>query len=76
MARSGAGLTMLPCFVGDGDAGLVRAGDDAPVKAQDIWILTHGDLRRTTRIRAFMKFAETVIFDNRAVLQGDRPGGE
>jgi len=71
MVRAGAGIAILPCFIGDRDPGLVRVTDDPPVPFRDIWILTHSDLRRTTRIRAFMKFAEDVINENRALLTGD-----
>lgn len=71
MARAGAGLAILPCFLGDRDSGLVRASSDAPTPSRDIWILTHSDLRRTTRVRAFMKFAEQVIQENRAFFTGE-----
>ena len=70
MARAGAGLAMLPCFIGDRDPMLVRASPDAPTPARDIWILTHADLRRTTRIRAFMRFAEQVIRENKSLFVG------
>ncbi|PIX66641.1 MAG: LysR family transcriptional regulator [Sphingomonadales bacterium CG_4_10_14_3_um_filter_58_15] len=70
LARLGLGLAMVPCIAADGVPGLVRATDREPVPARDIWILTHEDLRRTARVRAFMDFAEMVLRDNRAALQG------
>ena len=60
-AKSGVGLAMLPCFVGDREEGLVRATRQAPAPSRDVWILTHADLKRTARIRAFMEFAEEVL---------------
>lgn len=65
------GIAMLPCLMGDGSPHLVRATQRAPEDARDIWILTHNDLRHTARIRAVMGFAERVIRDLRAQVQGD-----
>lgn len=72
LVRAGGGLALLPCFIGDRDPGLVRATDDPPVPTRDIWILTHADLRRTSRVRAFMTFAEEVLVENRALFTGQR----
>lgn len=60
-ARNGLGLVMLPCFLGDRDPLLVRASKRKPLKARDVWLLTHSDLRRTARIKAFMSFAEALM---------------
>ena len=51
-AAAGMGLTVLPCYLGDAERGLVRVG--APVEAMgaDLWLLNHPDLRRTERVRA------------------------
>lgn len=69
-ARAGLGLAFLPCLLADPDPGLVRATRRAPVPSRDIWILTHPDLRRTARIRAFMDFAETVLRDLKPAFAG------
>ena len=71
MARAQMGLVLIPCFAGDSYPDLVRATSSDPEPSRDIWILTHDDLRRTARIRAFMDFAETVLRDNKARLTGD-----
>lgn len=56
LAAEGAGLAVLPCFVGAAHPGLVRVG--APLEGWDsgLWLLTHEDLRRTARIRAVLDF--------------------
>lgn len=69
-ARGGLGLAMLPCLIGDSDPLLVRASTRKPMKSRDIWLLTHNDLRRTARIRAFMTFAEEVLRDAKAAFMG------
>ena len=60
-ACSGLGLAMLPCYVADREEGLIRATERQPTASRDVWILTHPDLRRTARVRAFMQFAEEVL---------------
>lgn len=61
-ARAGLGLVMLPCAQADQDPGLVRVPGAASVPGQDVWVLTHPELKNTARIRVFMDFAvETLL---------------
>ncbi len=69
--QAGLGLAILPCFVGDTTPGIVRATERPPVPSRDIWVLTHRDLRRTARVRAFMDFATDVLHEVRPELIGD-----
>jgi DNA-binding transcriptional LysR family regulator len=55
-AVEGAGLTFLPCYVGDADDRLMRASDPIEALDLDLWVLTHTELRNTARIRALMTF--------------------
>jgi len=71
-AQNGLGLALLPCFIGDRDPLLVRASSRKPTKALDLWLLTHSDLKRTARIKAFMAFAEKVMRELKPELQGIR----
>lgn len=50
---AGLGAALLPCFVGDAIAGARRIGEPFPA-GDDMWILTHADLRQSARVRAFM----------------------
>lgn len=60
-ARAGLGLALLPCFVGDGEAGLIRVSAPLPAIDQDIWLVVHGDVAASARVRAVADFlAETV----------------
>lgn len=59
---AGLGLGRGACFMADHEPALVRLTDQPPVPQQDIWILTHPDLRGTPRVRAFMAFlAESLM---------------
>ncbi|MEM6898938.1 MAG: LysR family transcriptional regulator [Pseudomonadota bacterium] len=72
-ARAGLGIAMLPCLLGDVDPELVRATTKAPRPSRDIWLLTHKDLRRVARVRAFLTFAERILRDARPLLIGETP---
>jgi DNA-binding transcriptional LysR family regulator len=54
-ARAGMGAAVLPAFVGDPDGELERL--TAPEESGDfgVWVLTHPDLRRSARVRAFTR---------------------
>lgn len=56
LAAAGAGLTLLPIWLGDRYPGLVRAPFQEPIPDRSIWLLLHGDLRKTARIRLFVDF--------------------
>ena len=70
IARAGMGLTMLPCFLGDKEPGLVRVPGVVPTPDRSIWLLLRSDLRRTARIRAFVDFIAAAILDHRRLLEG------
>jgi DNA-binding transcriptional LysR family regulator len=53
--RQGLGLTRLPCFVGDSDPQLVRAPGIQPRLNGALWLLTHGETRKTKRVRLFIE---------------------
>src|SRR3546814_8646721 len=53
-ARTGAGLAVLPCYLGDGDPALRRVGRALEEVAADQWLLVHRDLRALPRVRAVM----------------------
>lgn len=68
--KAGVGLTMLPCFLGDREPGLVRVPGAVPVPDRNVWLLLRPDLRRTARVRAFVDFIAAAILDHRALLEG------
>lgn len=50
--EAGIGMAAIPCVLGDAHPALTRLSD--PVVAQEIWLLTHPDLRNAARVRAVM----------------------
>lgn len=69
--RQGLGYAVLPCFVGDSDPVLSRAGGRRSVKHGDLWILMHKDLRHVPRIRAFVDFITGAITGKVRILHGE-----
>ena len=69
-ATSGIGLAMLPCFIGEATAGVVRLAPPDPALEIGLWLLTHADLRQTARVRAFMDFAATEITRHSKTIEG------
>jgi DNA-binding transcriptional LysR family regulator len=55
-ARQGLGMTVLPCFVGDADPLLARVPGTVLHKHGTLWLLTHGETRKTKRVRLFTEF--------------------
>ena len=69
-ARAGAGLAVLPCFMGDPDPGLVRIGGPIDEATTDQWLLVHRDLRVLPRVRAVMDALVALFQEEKAVIEG------
>ena len=68
--RAGIGATALPCFMGDGDAELVRLLEPQPGMDSALWLLTHPDLRRVARIRVVLDALAGHFAGKRRLLEG------
>ncbi|SDF64317.1 DNA-binding transcriptional regulator, LysR family [Onishia taeanensis] len=68
--REGAGVAVLPCYLADADSRLVRLSEPLAELSTDLWLLTHPDLRRVARIRAFLDFIAEAIIERQARLRG------
>lgn len=72
--REGLGASLLLCFVGDRDPGLRRLPPGTSHPYGDLWVLTHGDLRHTPRVRAFTEFMTEAIRNKQDLMEGRTPG--
>lgn len=70
-ARAGVGVAVLPRFAADRDAGLVRLEGPEPVP-HELWLLVHGDLRRTPRVKAVIAWIDALVLRARDLLSGAR----
>jgi DNA-binding transcriptional LysR family regulator len=70
-SASGLGLAVLPCYLGDTDGRLRRFGSPLPDLSTELWLLTHADLRRTARVKAFMEFSGSALMALGPLFQGE-----
>ena len=54
--RSGFGVAVLPCIVGDADPDLIRCIPPRADHGRVLWLLTHERVRQTPRVRAVIDF--------------------
>lgn len=70
---AGLGIGLLPCMLGDLVDDLVRVGPILPELTDDLWLLTHPDIRKAERVRAFMAFCAAATARQRAFIEGQAP---
>lgn len=75
-AKAGLGLAPLPCGIADLEPDLVRIAPLPDDFTLDLWLLTHEDLRRTARIRAFLDFLAEALMKEAPLLEGRVPGDD
>lgn len=69
-ARAGAGIAVLPRYLGDPEPTLRRLPmPDEPREA--IWITVHRDLKHTRRVRVVLDFLSECLNKDRALLLGE-----
>ena len=73
MTLQGLGAAPLPCYLGDESPALTRLGRTMRDWDLGLWILTHSDLRRSARVRAFMDFAGAEMAKHRRMIEGAGP---
>ncbi|MGF1608335.1 MAG: LysR family transcriptional regulator [Kiloniellales bacterium] len=71
--RAGAGITVLPCYLGDSDRALRRLGPVLEEVTADQWLLVHRDLRGLPRGRAVMDALIQLLQEERATIEGQQP---
>lgn len=67
---AGIGIGYMPCFIGDQNPLLTRLQSPDPDYAEDLWLLTHPDLRHSPRVRVFLDFLAAEIAKQRKLIEG------
>ncbi|WP_375288392.1 LysR family transcriptional regulator [Sphingomonas sp.] len=73
LVANGAGLGVLPCFIGDAMPGLVRVLAEAVDLRRSFWLVVHRDVRRLVRISRFVDWLHAEIAAARALMLGRLP---
>lgn len=75
LVRAGAGRAVLPCFAGDRDPDLERAGDTIDALNSHQWVVMHNDDRHRSDIRTVIDRIVTLVTAHAALFAGERPIG-
>jgi DNA-binding transcriptional LysR family regulator len=67
---AGIGIGFLPCMHGDLVPSLVRISPVQPDVFDELWILTHPDIRKSGRVYAFMEHCARAILPHRDLIEG------
>jgi DNA-binding transcriptional LysR family regulator len=68
--EAGLGIGLLPCYLGDGSASLVRAGAMQPIRLGEVWLFTRPESRGIPRIQAVSSFLQELFARHRHALEG------
>lgn len=72
LVEAGAGLGVLPCYLGDTHSGLERVTDPLEGYGTGLWLLTHQDLRRMARIRVVLDELGERLGQQKDLIEGNR----
>ncbi len=67
---TGLGAGYLPCILGDAHPNLTRIAPPNPHLSDDLWLLTHPDLRKSGRVHAVLNHCATAISRLRPFIEG------
>lgn len=67
---AGMGIGILPCMHGDLVPNLVRIGPVVPEVSDELWILTHPDIRKSGRVYGFMEHCAKAVAKERDFIEG------
>ncbi|MBX5224525.1 LysR family transcriptional regulator [Rhizobium sp. NLR9b] len=73
LIRGGAGRGVLPCFIGDEERKLVRAGPVIDALTYEVWIVAHDDERQRPEVRTVIDRLATLFADHEDLFAGERP---
>jgi DNA-binding transcriptional LysR family regulator len=68
--RSGAGISVLPCFLADEADDLIRLGGRRDRVHRELWLLCHPELRHVARIRLVLDFVGGLVSRQQKRLAG------
>lgn len=71
--KNGFGLLALPHYMAHGHPDLHRVLPEAFSGSLDLWLLTHRDLKETTRVRALLDFLAAEVARDLTLLTGRQP---
>jgi len=75
LIRAGVGKGVLPCFAGDRDPELERAGDEVSELGEYQWVVMHNDDRHRSDVRVVIERIVALTVAHAELFAGQRPMG-
>ena len=75
LIRAGVGTSVLPCFAGDRDPLLERAGEAIAELREDQWLVMHNDDRHRPDVRTVIDRIVALALAHAPLFAGERPIG-
>ena len=69
-AASGAGVAVLPCYIGSSRKELVRVLGPEQVLSRELWLVTHAELQDQARVRAVAEYIAGEVARAKSQLSG------
>lgn len=76
LIRAGVGKGLLPCFAGDRDPLLERAGETVEELRESQWLVMHNEDRHRPDVRTVIERMVQVVQAHAPLFSGNRPVGE
>jgi DNA-binding transcriptional LysR family regulator len=73
LAAAGAGVAVLPCFIGDRDARLVRASAPIAELLSEQWLVTHHERRHERAVHTVVERIALLMRRSGPLFRGERP---
>ncbi|MDX3927520.1 MAG: LysR family transcriptional regulator [Shinella sp.] len=70
LVRGGAGIGVLPCFIGDADMKIERAGPVIEELGHHLWVVLHDEERHREEVRIVIDRMLALLEDNKALFAG------
>jgi DNA-binding transcriptional LysR family regulator len=70
--RSGAGVGVLPCFIGDADPHLQRVLPGEIDVRRSFWLVVHQDLRGVVRVKRFIEWVDAIVAELAPLFKGSK----
>ena len=69
MLRQGDCVALLPCYLAEGEAGLIQVKDTPNLPSTQMWLLYHPRARKLHRIQAFIQVIESALEEHRCLFE-------
>lgn len=70
LAQQGVGRALLPCFIGDKTAGLIRLERPDDISSVPLWVACHRDVARSSRLMRARRYLGGELIARRALFLG------